>query len=105
MLKTYFVYVMANRSRTLYVGVTNNLQRRVIEHKTQRTPGFTSKYLIDRLVYFETTPNVHAALAREKQIKAWRREKKLELIETANPGWRDLSLDWAMGASQESTNE
>jgi putative endonuclease len=77
------------------MGVTNDLQRRVFEHKSQRLPGFTKKYLIDQLVYFETTPNINAALAREKGIKAWRREKKVELVERSNPSWRDLSLDWA----------
>ena len=95
MPRTYYVYLMANASRTLYVGVTNNLQRRVFEHKTKRIPGFTSKYNLTRLVYYEATRDVRAALAREKQIKAWRREKKLELIEAENPGWRDLSDDWA----------
>ena len=94
MPRTYYVYLMANLSRTLYVGVTNDLQRRVYEHKAKRTPGFTSKYDITRLVHVEATPNVRAALAREKQIKAWRREKKVELIEAGNPDWQDLSNAW-----------
>ncbi len=94
MPRTYYVYLMANLSRTLYVGVTNDLQRRLFEHKAKLTPGFTSKYDITRLVYVEATPAVRAALAREKQIKAWRREKKVELIEAGNPDWQDLSEAW-----------
>ena len=92
---TYYVYLMANASRRLYVGVTNNLQRRVFEHKTKQMLGFTSKYNLTRLVYYEATGDVRVALTREKQIKAWRREKKIELIEAENAGWRDLSGDWA----------
>ena len=87
----YFVYIMSSRSRTLYTGVTNNLERRVNEHKHGRIPGFTAKYRVTRLVYYEATPNVSAAIEREKQIKSWRREKKVALIETPNPGWDDLS--------------
>ena len=83
----YFVYIVASRSRTLYVGVTNDLIRRVREHKTGATPGFTWRYHIDRLVYCESTPNVIAAIAREKQMKGWRREKKLDLIQASNPAW------------------
>ena len=90
----YYVYLMASRSRTLYVGMTNDLARRVFEHKQKRVAGFTSRYNIDRLVHFETTPDVRAAIAREKQIKGWRREKKLALISAANPGWEDLSDAW-----------
>jgi putative endonuclease len=92
--RDYFVYVLASRSRTLYVGVTGDLQRRVHEHKHQLVPGFASRYRVDRLVYFESTPDVRAAIAREKQIKGWRREKKIALIATRNPTWRDLSEDW-----------
>ena len=72
----YYVYILANRSGTLYVGVTNNLLRRLYEHKHKLIPGFTKRYKIDRLVYYEHTPDVRAAIAREKQIKPWRREKK-----------------------------
>ncbi len=96
--RTYYVYIMASVSRALYVGVTNNLQRRVWEHKTKRVPGFTSKYNITRLVHFEPTGNVWAALTREKQVKAWSREKKFALIEAANPAWQDLSAEWMKGA-------
>ena len=87
----YYVYIMTNRSGTLYTGVTNDLKRRVYEHKHKLIPGFTSKYAIDRLVYFDTTPDVRAAIAREKQIKKWRREKKVALIESKNRNWKDLS--------------
>jgi putative endonuclease len=92
-MNQYFVYIMTNHSRTLYAGVTNNLVRRTIEHKEGRVPGFTSKYNINRLVYFEQCSDVRAAIAREKQNKGWTRAKKLELIESANPGWADLGED------------
>jgi putative endonuclease len=85
---------MTNRSGTLYTGVTNNLQRRVYEHKHHLVPGFTSKYNITRLVHFESTPDVRSAIAREKQIKGWLRAKKIALIESSNPNWDDLSADW-----------
>ena len=94
-MKQYYVYIMTNRSGTLYTGVTNHLERRVYEHKQKLVPGFTSRYNINRLVYFETTSNINSAIAREKQIKGWLRSKKLALIETTNPQWRDLSEDWA----------
>jgi putative endonuclease len=86
---------MASASRMLYVGMTNDLRRRVLEHKTKQASAFTSKYNITQLVHYEATRNVQAALAREKEIKAWRREKKVALIEAGNAGWRDLSADWA----------
>ena len=75
-MKQYYVYIMTNRSRTLYTGVTNELERRVYEHRNHLVPGFTSKYNITRLVYFEDTPDVLSAIAREKQIKGWLRAKK-----------------------------
>jgi putative endonuclease len=90
----YYVYILANLSRTLYVGVTNNLERRMYEHKHKLMPGFTRKYNLTMLAYFETTPDVLAALAREKEIKGWRRERKVALIEANNPTWRDLSVDF-----------
>jgi len=93
-LKTYYVYIMTNKSRTLYTGVTNNLERRVYEHKGKLIPGFTKQYNITQLAYYEETNDVQVALAREKQIKGWLRSKKIALIETMNPEWRDLSLDW-----------
>ncbi len=93
-MKEYYVYIMTNRSGTLYTGVTGDLEARVHQHKQKLVPGFTSRYNITRLVYFESTTDVHAALAREKEIKAWRRDKKTKLIESANPDWRDLSDGW-----------
>ena len=85
---------MANKSRTLYTGVTSDLKRRVYQHKHKLAPGFTSKYNITQLVYFETTSDVKSAIAREKQIKGWLRSKKIALIESTNPTWQDLSTDW-----------
>ncbi|MDD3993068.1 MAG: GIY-YIG nuclease family protein [Desulfobacterales bacterium] len=93
-MKTYHVYIMANRSGTLYTGVTGDLQRRVYEHKHKLVPGFTQRYNIDRLVWYEETNDVQAAIAVEKRIKGWRREKKVALIEAKNPGWEDLSRGW-----------
>ena len=94
-MKQYYVYLMASFRQTLYVGVTNNLERRVYEHKTKNHPqSFTARYNIDRLVYCETYNDVRDALAREKQIKGWRRSKKIALIEAENPRWKDISLDW-----------
>jgi putative endonuclease len=92
--KTYCVYLLASKSRRLYIGVTNNLERRLYEHKTKQLDGFTRKYNIDRLVYFEQTTDVLSAIAREKQIKNWNRSKKISLIESANPAWEDLSAEW-----------
>mgnify|MGYP000933784548 FL=1 len=94
MSKEYFVYIMTNKSRTLYTGVTNNLMRRVYEHKNKLVEGFTRKYNIQFLVYYESTSSVHSALEREKQIKGWLRAKKIDLINTINPGWKDLSEEW-----------
>ena len=84
-MKQYWVYIASNRPRTLYTGVTSDLRVRMYQHKNKLLPGFTSKYQIDRLVYFEATPEVKVAIDREKQIKKWRREKKLVLIESLNP--------------------
>jgi len=91
--KTYFVYIMTNKSRTLYTGVTNDLVRRVYEHRHKLVPGFTAKYNITQLVYYEATESILAAIAREKQIKGWLRAKKIALIESLNPDWRDLSAE------------
>jgi putative endonuclease len=90
----YYVYIMTNYSRTLYIGVTNDLQRRVYEHKQKLIPGLTSKYNLTQLVYFETATDVRSAIAREKQIKGWLRVKKVALITADNPGWADLSAEW-----------
>jgi putative endonuclease len=92
--KTYYVYIMTNQSRTLYVGFTNNIQQRVRQHKDGLVEGFTSRYKIDTLVYFETFRNVSSGITREKQIKRWRREKKVRLILQENPDWHDLSDGW-----------
>jgi putative endonuclease len=94
MAKQYYVYILTNASRRLYVGVTNNLERRVYEHQHKIVLGFTSEYNINRLVYFETTRDAVAAIAREKQIKGWLCSKKITLIESLNPTWEDLSAGW-----------
>jgi putative endonuclease len=93
-MKQYYVYIMTSPSGTLYTGTTNNLKRRVYEHKHKLIEGFTQKYNVTRLVYFEETGDVSAAIAREKQIKGWRRSKKIALIESLNPKWQDLSDGW-----------
>ena len=93
-MKHYCVYIMTNKSRTLYTGVTNNLERRVYEHKNKLISGFTSRYNITQLVHYEETNDVQEALIREKQIKGWLRSKKIALIEFVNPQWKDLSLEW-----------
>ena len=85
---------MAGKFRTLYTGVTNNLERRVLEHKRKLVPGFTSKYNVNLLVYFEALGDIRAAIQREKQIKGWLRAKKVALIIAQNPTWKDLSQDW-----------
>lgn len=90
----FYVYILASRSRNLYTGVTNNLYRRVLEHKCQMLAAFTSRYRICRLVHVETFRYVRDAIAREKQIKGWSRAKKLALIEKDNPGWYDLAEGW-----------
>jgi putative endonuclease len=94
MSKEYFVYIMTNKSRMLYTGITNNIERRVYEHKNKLIPGFTSKYNITKLVYYEAGSDISVAIAREKQIKGWLRAKKIALIESMNPDWKDLSEDW-----------
>jgi len=92
--KTFYVYLLASKSRRLYIGVTNNLERRLFEHKSKLVAGFTKQYNIDRLVYFEETTDVLSAITREKQIKGWGRSKKMCLVETGNPTWEDLSAEW-----------
>ena len=90
----YYVYIMTNGVRTLYIGVTNDLMRRVYQHKQKLTDGFTKKYNITMLVYYEVTGNVEAAITREKQLKGWLRSKKIALVESMNPTWIDLSQGW-----------
>jgi putative endonuclease len=92
--KQYYVYILTNKSGTLYTGVTNNLVRRVFEHKNQMVDGFTKRYNLKYLVYYEATDDVHSAIAREKQIKGWLRAKKLQLINSLNPAWKDLSEEF-----------
>lgn len=92
-MRIYHVYIMASASRVLYVGVTNDLLRRVSEHKQRNVPGFTARYRVTELVYFEAFGDVRVAIAREKQIKGWLRVRKIALIEAFNPRWKDLSAD------------
>lgn len=95
MNKTCAVYIMTNYSETsLYIGVTSNLQRRIWEHKNKTVDGFTKKYNVDRLVYYELTDSIETAINREKQLKRWHRDWKINLIKEMNPEFRDLSLDW-----------
>ena len=89
----YFVYIMSSISKKIYIGVTNNLQRRIIEHKEGKIEGFTKKYKIKRLVYYEETNDIRQAIGREKQFKNWRRENKAKLIDEFNSKWRDLFDD------------
>ena len=93
-MNQYYVYIMTNGVRTLYVGVTNDLTRRVYEHKQKLSDGFTKKYHITMLVHYQVTTDVQSAIAGEKQLKGWRRSKKINLIESSNPAWVDLSLGW-----------
>ena len=93
-MRVFYVYVMASRSRVLYTGVTNDLARRVHEHRQCLTPGFTSRYRIIRLVYYEEFGDIRDAIAREKQIKAWTRVRRINLVEARNPSWQDLAEGW-----------
>jgi len=92
--KLYFVYIMTNRSKTLYTGVTNNIERRGWEHKTGVGSTFAAKYKLDRLAYFERFDNIRSAIDREKQIKGLLRIKKIQLVVEENPTWKDLSEGW-----------
>ncbi|MEO6068772.1 MAG: GIY-YIG nuclease family protein [Gemmatimonadales bacterium] len=94
MPKIYYVYILSSLSRRLYTGVTTDLQRRLREHRAGAIPGFTQRYRIHRLVHFENTHNGRAAIEREKQIKDWTREKRVQLIEEGNAGWLDLGAAW-----------
>ena len=94
MEKTFHVYILASKTRVLYVGVTSDLMKRLHEHKNKLVPGFTARYNVDRLVFTEAAADALAAIAREKQIKGWLRRKKVELIEKENPQWNDLSEEW-----------
>ena len=91
----YYVYILANRNnKVIYVGVTNDLERRMYEHKSKLCEGFTKRYHVDKLVYFDVAADVKSAIEREKQIKGWIRTRKNKLIETINPNWEDLTEQW-----------
>jgi putative endonuclease len=93
--KKYYIYLLTNwNNRVMYIGVSNNLERRLYEHKNKLVKGFTEKYNVHRLVYYEETPDVRSALEREKEIKKWRRDKKDILVVSTNPTWKDLSEEW-----------
>ncbi len=96
MNKQYYIYIITNKTnRVLYTGVTNDLERRVYEHKKKLVKGFTSKYNVSKLVFYDVCEDIESAILREKQIKGWLRGRKIALIESMNPEWRDLSLEWA----------
>jgi putative endonuclease len=91
----FYIYILTNwNDKVMYIGMTNNLERRLHEHKNKLVDGFTKKYNVNKLVYYEHGTDVHAAIAREKEIKKWRREKKNNLVMTMNPEWKDLSIEW-----------
>ncbi len=92
--KHYYVYILASLSGTLYIGITNNLEKRMVEHKEGLIPGFTKQYDVNRSACFEVYSNVRNAIRREKQLKGWRREKKTALIRSTNPSWKDLAREW-----------
>jgi putative endonuclease len=95
MVEKYYVYLLSSKSRVLYTGITNDLGRRVHEHKIAEADGFTKRYCVNRLVYYETFKYVGNAIRREKEIKGWLRDRKIALIEANNPTWEDLSEKWA----------
>ena len=94
MPKTYYVYILSSQRRVLYIGMTSTIEHRVLQHKTHAFAGFTAKYSVTNLVYFERHTSVMTAIRREKEMKAWRREEKIKLIEASNPKWKDLSYGW-----------
>lgn len=92
-MKQYFVYILTNKTNSVfYIGVTNNLERRILEHRNEMVDGFTKKYKLKKLVFFEECSNIYEAIAREKQLKNWHRQWKINLIQSANPEWRDLGI-------------
>jgi len=97
--KRYYVYILASKSRVLYIGVTGFLLQRVLQHKAGDVDGFTRRYRVNRLVYVEVFRYVDNAITRETELKNWRREKKLKLIEETNPTWEDLAQDWTADSS------
>ena len=105
-MRDYYVYILASPSAVLYTGVTNSLRHRIIQHRLKLVAGFTKKYNVTRLVYFETFTSIGMAIAREKQIKSWTRKKRISLIESMNPRWRDLAEQWGSeGASLDTAVE
>jgi putative endonuclease len=95
MTGTYYVYLLTNwNNKVMYLGVTNDLERRLYKHKNKLVKGFTERYNVNKLVYFEETRDITAAIAREKEIKKWRREKKDQLVNRMNPNWKDLISGW-----------
>jgi putative endonuclease len=92
-MRSFWVYILGSRTGTLYIGVTGDLELRLAQHRSGSEPGFTSRYRVHRLLHAEETNDVHSAIAREKQIKGWTRRKKIQLIESCNPSWRDLAPD------------
>ena len=90
----YFVYIVSSRTGTLYIGITSNIERRISQHKRGEIEGFSSQYRCDRLVYYEKFDDVYRAIGREKQLKGWRRSKKIALIESRNPRWEDIAEKW-----------
>ena len=104
-MKHYYVYIMTNKSKTLYTGVTNELVRRAFEHKHKLVEGFTKRYNITRLVWYEEFNNAQEAIECEKQIKGWVRKKKIYLIESKNPKWKDLSVEWFRDSSASPQND
>ena len=107
-MRHFYVYILSSKSRVLYTGITDDIYRRTWEHRNSVNPGFTSRYKVHRLVYYETFKYVNNAIAREKSIKGWLRRKKIALIEAGNPTWEDLSASWFDGkhsfASRKMTN-
>lgn len=94
-MKSYYVYILTNKSnKVMYIGITNDLDRRIHEHKQKIVKGFTKRYNIDKLVYFEETGDVNSAIAREKHLKGWLRKRKNDLVAASNPAWKDLSEEW-----------
>ncbi len=91
----YYVYILSSKTGILYVGITSSIVRRVFQHRSAEGSAFTTKYRVTRLVYYEETGDVRVAIEREKEIKKWRREKKIKLIESVNPRWDDLSQQWS----------
>jgi len=97
MARSYYVYILTNwNNKVIYIGVTNNLERRIYEHQNKQIEGFTKKYNLNKLVYFEETHDIIAAISREKEIKKWRREKKDALVQKMNPRWEDLTKDFSL---------